>query len=113
MPALIKDEIVGFIEPNIQIFHQKRLDNIQSLQLKKILVRKNPYLFKAKNLGTAHDLVKSLLDAHLSSQEEGISEVSLKNWQFLSVGMFMVERSPRLKALTSNLRKKRLNTSSR
>jgi hypothetical protein len=72
MPELTKGEIINFIEPNIQIFHQKRLDNIRSLQLKKILLRKNPYLFKAKNLGTAHDLVKTLLDAHLSSQEEGI-----------------------------------------
>lgn len=72
MPELTNDEIANFIEPNIQIFHQKRLDNIRSLRLKKVLLRKNPYLFKAKNLGTAHDLVKSLLDAHLSSQEEGI-----------------------------------------
>ncbi|NUO81846.1 cytosolic protein [candidate division KSB1 bacterium] len=53
-------------------FHQKRLEKLQSLKLAKILKRKNPYLFKAKNLTTAHDLVKSLLDAHLSSQEEGI-----------------------------------------
>jgi hypothetical protein len=29
-------------------------------------------LFKAKNQNTAHDLVKTILDAHLSSQEEGI-----------------------------------------
>lgn len=40
--------------------------------MKKILRRKNPYLFKAKNQNTAHDLVKTILDAHLSSQEEGI-----------------------------------------
>jgi hypothetical protein len=43
-----------------------------ALQLKKILCRKNPYLFKAKNQNTAHELVKTILDAHLSSQEEGI-----------------------------------------
>jgi hypothetical protein len=29
-------------------------------------------LFRAKNQNTAHDLVKTILDAHLSSQEEGI-----------------------------------------
>lgn len=40
--------------------------------MKKILTRKNPYLFRAKNQNTAHDLVKTILDAHLSSQEEGI-----------------------------------------
>ena len=32
--------------------------------------RKNPYLFKSKNLTVAADLIRSLLDAHLSSQEE-------------------------------------------
>lgn len=32
--------------------------------------RKNPYLFKAKNLELASDLVKSIVDAFLSSQEE-------------------------------------------
>jgi hypothetical protein len=42
------------------------------LRLEDILKRKNPYLFKAKNLITAPELVKSLLDAHLSSQEEGV-----------------------------------------
>lgn len=72
MSELTQKEIVRFIEPNIQIFHQKRLDNIRSLRLSQVLARKNPYLFKAKNLSTAHDLIKSLLDAHLSSQEEGI-----------------------------------------
>ena len=37
-----------------------------------VLKRKNPYLFKAKNINTAQDLVKTILDAFLSSQEEGI-----------------------------------------
>lgn len=34
--------------------------------------RKNPYLFKAKNVETADVLVRQLLDAHLSSQEETV-----------------------------------------
>ena len=34
--------------------------------------RKNPYLFKAKNILTAQDIVEALLSAHLSSQEETI-----------------------------------------
>ena len=72
MGRIRKEEIISFIEPNIQIFHSKRLENLLSLKLNDILKRKNPYLFKAKNITTAQDLVKSLLDAHLSSQEEGI-----------------------------------------
>ena len=34
--------------------------------------RKNPYLFKAKNIQTAEELVRYILDAFLSSQEETI-----------------------------------------
>ena len=72
MAQITKKEIIEFIEPNIQQFHKRRLDNLSDLQLKKILSRKNPYLFRAKNQTTAQDLVKTILDAHLSSQEEGI-----------------------------------------
>ena len=67
-----RDDILGFIEPGIQKFHTRRLENLAGLKLKKILSRKNPYLFRAKNQNTSQDLVKTLLDAHLSSQEEGI-----------------------------------------
>ncbi len=62
--------LTSFAEENIAQFHQKRLDNLRLLKLKTILKRKNPYLFKAKNLLTAGSLVETLLDAHLSSQEE-------------------------------------------
>lgn len=72
MDKSIKKEIISFIEPNIQTFHKRRLENLMNLELTEILKRKNPYLFKAKNITTAQDLVKSLLDAYLSSQEEGI-----------------------------------------
>jgi len=37
-----------------------------------VLKKKNPYLFKAKNIVTPRDLVKAILDAYLSSQEEAI-----------------------------------------
>jgi len=79
MKKAIRNEIIKFIEPNIQSFHIKRLENLLNLELDDILKRKNPYLFKAKNITTAQDLVKSLLDAHLSSQEEGIFGGFLEN----------------------------------
>ena len=34
--------------------------------------RKNPYLFRCKNIFLADEFVKLLLEAHLSSQEETI-----------------------------------------
>lgn len=67
-----KNRLEGFIERNIRRFHERRIEALRGLQLKKVLARKNPYLFRAKNQNTAHDLVRGVLDAHLSSQEEGI-----------------------------------------
>jgi hypothetical protein len=53
-------------------FYNKRFSDLQALKLKAVLKRKNPYLFKAKNIELAQDLVKGILDAYLSSQEETI-----------------------------------------
>ena len=72
MQKLKINDVVKYVESNIGKFHSKRLQNLEKLKLTKILKRKNPYLFKAKNILTAYDLVKTLLDAHLSSQEETI-----------------------------------------
>jgi len=72
MPKLKLENVKNYVEENIGSFHSKRLEGLKKLKLIKILSRKNPYLFKAKNTLTAHDLVKTLLDAHLSSQEETI-----------------------------------------
>ncbi len=63
-------EIEAFVEANIPAFHQNRIDKLKRLKLKTILKRKNPYLFKVKNITTAGDFIKTILDAYLSSQEE-------------------------------------------
>ena len=62
--------LTDFAEKRISEFHAKRLRHMQKLELGKILKRKNPYLFRAKNALTAQELVVPLLEAHLSSQEE-------------------------------------------
>lgn len=69
---LISDqEIISYVKSKIGIFHQKRIDSLQKLDLKKdLLRRKNPYLFKSKHLTISADLIRNLLDARLSSQEE-------------------------------------------
>lgn len=72
MPPLRKSAIEQFIETHIQDFHRRRLESLAGLRLNDVLKRKNPYLFRAKALETAQNLVKPILDAHLSSQEEGI-----------------------------------------
>jgi len=72
MKSISISEVQNYVENNIGNFHKRRLQSLSTLKLGKVLTRKNPYLFKAKNILTAQDLVKTLLDAHLSSQEETI-----------------------------------------
>jgi len=62
--------ITGCVNDHIDFFHTNRLAKITKLNLHDILKRKNPYLFRAKNLHVAQDLTASLLDAYLSSSEE-------------------------------------------
>jgi hypothetical protein len=72
MKPLNLNDVVTFVENNIGDFHRRRAENLQKLKLAQVIKSKNPYLFKAKNITTAQDLVKSLVDAYLSSQEEAI-----------------------------------------
>jgi hypothetical protein len=72
MQPVSKEEIADFVGEHIIEFHKKRLKKLKKLKLNSVLKRKNPYLFKAKNVITAEQLVKGILDAYLSSQEEGI-----------------------------------------
>ncbi len=64
--------LVDFINEHISEFHENRLKALSKLKLKDVLKRKNPYLFKAKNIQTTGELVKTIVDAYLSSQEETI-----------------------------------------
>lgn len=75
----MKNKVAAYIEQKIPEFHQRRLDSLAGLNLDKVLMRKNAYLFKAKNINTAGGLVKAILDAHLSSQEETVFGAFLEN----------------------------------
>jgi hypothetical protein len=71
MKKINMDEVQKYAEEHITIFHKQRLDFVlESLNLDKLLLHKNPYLFKAKNIFTAQQLIKSMADAYLQSGEE-------------------------------------------
>jgi hypothetical protein len=71
MPLLLND-VVQYVEENIPLFHKKRLNKIESLKLNQVLQKKNPYLFKAKNIQTAGEIIQGIVDAYLSSSEEAM-----------------------------------------
>ena len=70
MKPLNLADVTEYVEQNIGTFHAKRLENLEALQLTKVIKRKNPYLFKAKGIGTAQDLVKTILDAYLFARRD-------------------------------------------
>ena len=69
MNSLDLDRVRDFVNENIVDFHGHRIKSLEGLKLDKLLT-KNPYLFKAKNITTAGELISGLLDAFLSSSEE-------------------------------------------
>lgn len=72
MKELKLDDVVKYVEKNVGTFHIRRLEKLENIKLSDVLRRKNPYLFKAKNILTAEEMIKKLLGAYLSSQEETI-----------------------------------------
>lgn len=72
MPQLNLGDVSNYVEENIGVFHQKRIASLDSLRLSTVLKRKNPYLFKAKHMQTAEQIVRGLVDAHISSNEETV-----------------------------------------
>src|SRR5215210_1488589 len=63
------EAVRAYIRENIDEFHNNRLNKIKNLRLTDILKRKNPFLFKAKNINTAQEFISSILDAYLSSSD--------------------------------------------
>ena len=72
MTKLNLEHVRQYVEKNIGTFHQKRIQSLDGLKLSQVLKRKNPYLFKAKYVLTADQIIRGLVDAHISSNEETI-----------------------------------------
>jgi hypothetical protein len=69
MNLLDLELVCSYVNDNIESFHKRRIEILEELRLDRLL-NKNPYLFKAKNIQTAADLIIGLMEAFLSSSEE-------------------------------------------
>ena len=69
MRPLDLEVVQQYVNEHIGIFHEGRIDSLAELDVRK-LVSKNPYLFRAKNILTASEMVDGFLEAFLSSSEE-------------------------------------------
>lgn len=80
MKSKLQVKALRYVEENIETFHEKRLRSLDELNLKKVIKRKNPYLFRVKHLLTAEAVVRGFVDAHISSNEETIFGSWLENF---------------------------------
>lgn len=92
---LVEANLVAHIEETIPDFHAARLASLGRLKLRDLVRSKNPYLFRAKNLLIAGDLVQGFMAAHLSSQEEGIFGTFLEKLAvFVATTLWKGQKSP-------------------
>lgn len=85
MNPLDLDQVREYVNEHIVDFHQWRIRLLENLKLRDLL-KKNPYLFRAKNITKAQDLVEGLLDARLSSSEERLFGDFLEDLAVFIVG---------------------------
>ena len=61
------EKIRQYVREHIADFHNERIKKLDELKLSKLLSKKNPYLYKAKDLNTPGAIVDSLASAFISS----------------------------------------------
>lgn len=64
--------VVTAIANSLELFYNSLIEKIDGLDIKKIMKRKNPYLYRAKAMESAAEIVESVLNAFVSSSEETI-----------------------------------------
>ena len=57
MNPLNLNDVAHYVELNIGAFHQKRIASLARLKLKDVLKRKNPYMYRAKHVLTAEQII--------------------------------------------------------
>ena len=70
MNPQLKNQLDKYISIHLHEYQNNRLSSLQGLDLHKVLKRKNPYLYRVKNFVHAGELIQSIVDAFLSSQDE-------------------------------------------
>ena len=67
-----EDKVQSAIAKGLSQFYENLIGGLNKIDLEDILKRKNPYLYRAKGISSATQLVDSILAAYISSSEETI-----------------------------------------
>lgn len=65
-------ELEKLIAKSLNDFYKRRINRLDTLNLKKVLKRKNPYLFRSMGIEKASEIVETILSAYISSSDETI-----------------------------------------
>lgn len=68
--SIKEKQLEVFVKEKLNDFYTRRLEKLSSLELRKVLKRKNPYLFRAIGVEKASEFVELILQAYMSSSEE-------------------------------------------
>ena len=64
--------VIKAIATALEAFYTNLIEKIDGLNIKKVMKRKNPYLYRAKAMQSASEIVESVMTAFVSSSEETI-----------------------------------------
>ncbi len=67
-----EEAIIQAIATALELFYNSLIQKIDGLNIQKVMKRKNPYLYRAKAMQNASEIVENVLTAFVSSSEETI-----------------------------------------
>lgn len=67
-----EEMVIKAISSALENFYSSLIEKIDKLNIKKVMKKKNPYLYRAKAMQSASEIVDSVLNAFVSSSEETI-----------------------------------------
>jgi len=67
-----EQEVAHSVAIALEAFYKNLINKLDTLNIKAVIRRKNPYLFRAKAMNGASQIVEALLSAFISSSEETI-----------------------------------------
>lgn len=65
-------KVLEALETALEQFYTSLIEKMNAINIDKIMSRKNPYLFRAKGVNSASQIVDAILSAYISSSEETV-----------------------------------------
>ena len=84
------NSITEYVEKNIGDFHAARIEKLKSIKLRKLLARKNPYMFKAKNIVKAGDTLAKIAKKYGTTVDSLCEKNNITRRTILRIGRRLI-----------------------